>query len=166
MTKKILFIAVILLAVVSLKSQARGRITYGEHQKIEKVATLPDSIYYETEDGKHIDLGCMYTVFEICYVPIYTQEEPILVGFQGDTYYELDDEIKATIKEDIKVDDLESLNKMPFWDSWGGKLLVAGILIIVFLYYYFKKNKDEEEEQEEAPAETTEENKEDKKPEE
>lgn len=73
------------------------------------------------------------------------------MGFVGDTYYDLDDEIKEVIKEDIKSDDLESLNKMPFWDSWGGKLAILGVIVIIIAYNMFKNrgNDDEEEKPEE-----------------
>lgn len=158
MTKKILFITALLLAIVSIESQARVRITVGEHQKIEKVANLPDSTYYEVEEGKFIDLGCLYTVYEVAGIPVYTVEKEQLVGFVGDTYYDLDDEIKEVIKEDIKSDDLESLNKMPFWDSWGGKLAILGVIVIIIAYNMFKNrgNDDEEEEKPEEEQKTEE----------
>lgn len=153
MTKKILFIAALLLAIVSVESQAKGRITVGKHQKIEKVADLPDSTYYEVEEGKFIDLGCIYTVYEVAGIPVYTVEKEQLVGFVGDTYYDLDDEIKEIIKQDIKVDDLESLNKMPFWDSWGGKLTILPIIAIIIGYNMFRNRGKDEEEEEEKPEE-------------
>lgn len=153
MTKKIVFIAALLLAVVSIESQARARITVGKHQKIEKVADLPDSTYYEVEEGKFIDLGCIYTVYEVAGIPVYTVEEEQLVGFVGDTYYDLDDEIKGIIKQDIKADDLESLNKMPFWDSWGGKLVILGVVVIIVAYNMLRNRGKDEEEEEEKPTE-------------
>lgn len=153
MVKRILFIAALLLTVVSFQSQARGRITVGEHQKIEKVATLPDSTYYQSESGKHFDLGCMYTVYEICRIPVYIKEEGVLVGFEGDTYYDLDDEYKEAIKQDIQKEDLESLNKIPFWDRWGGKLILICVILVILAYTYFKnKGNDDEEEGTEETA--------------
>lgn len=154
MTKKVLFIATLLLAIVSLETQARIRITVGEHEKVKKVADLPDSTYYETKEGKFIDLGCLYTVYEVAGIPVYTVEKEKLVGFSGDTCYELDDEIKEVIKQDLKADDLEALNKMPFWDSWGGKLTIAGVIIIIIAYNMIKnRGKDDEEEEETQPEE-------------
>lgn len=152
MTKKILFTAALLLTIVSVESHARGRITVGKHQKIEKVADLPDSTYYEVEEGKFIDLGCIYTVYEVAGIPVYTVEKEQLVGFVGDTYYDLDDEIKEIIKQDIKSDDLESLNKMPFWDSWGGKLVFLAVIAIIIAYNMFR-NRGKDDEEEEKPEE-------------
>lgn len=147
MVKKVLFITALLLSIVSFQSQARGRITVGEHQKIEQVAILPDSAYYTTDNGKHINLGCMYTVFEICGIPVYVKEEGQIVGFEGDTYYEMDDEMVEVIKQDIQVEDLESFNKIPFWDRWGGKLTLIGIVLIILAFTYFRnKGKEDEEE--------------------
>lgn len=63
----------------------------------------------------------------------------------------MDDLIKKHL-QDIKSDDLESLNKMPFWDSWGGKLTFLGVIAIIIAYNMFRnrgKNDDEEEKPEE-----------------
>lgn len=147
MVKKVLFITALLLSIVSIQSQARGRITVGEHQKIEQVAVLPDSAYYTADNGKHINLGCMYTVYEVCGIPVYVIEEGMIVGFEGDNYYEMDDEMTEVVKQDIQVEDLESFNKVPFWDRWGGKLTVAGIILIILAFTFFKnKGKEDDEE--------------------
>lgn len=160
MVKKVLFITTLLLSIVSFQSQARGHITYGEHQKIEQVAILPDSAYYTTDNGKHINLGCMYTVFEICGIPVYVKEEGQIVGFEGDTYYEMDDEMTEVVKQDIQVEDLESFNKIPFWDRWGGKLTLIGIVLVILAFTYFKnRGKDDEEEPKNEIAENKEETK-------
>lgn len=156
--KKFLFIAAILLTVAALETQARGiRIPVGEYQKIEKVAELPDSTYYQTQDGKFVDLGYMYTVYEIAFVPLWEVGEAKLVGFcsdDKDTYYDLDDDLTATIKQDLQVDSLDSYKKMPFWDAWGGKLI--GLVVVAIIIYGIipsKKKKDEEEEAEEEKKE-------------
>lgn len=152
--KKFMLIAMVLLTVAALETQARGiRIPVGEYQKIEKVAELPDSTYYQTEDGKFIDLGYMYTVYEIAFVPLWEVGEPRLVGFNSedkDTYYDLDDELVEVIKQDLKVEDLDGYKKMPFWDAWGGKLIgLAVIALIIYGIIPSKKKKNEEEEPEE-----------------
>lgn len=150
--RKILFLSVILLTVFAFETQARIRIPVGEYQKIEQVAELPDSAYYETKDGKHINLGYMYTVYEVAFVPLWTTDEGKIVGYEkeSDTYYDLDEEMISTIKEDIKVENLDSLKSMPFWDAWGGKLIVIGIIVIIIVTQLPGKKK--EEDADEVPA--------------
>lgn len=65
--------------IFATEAQARFRIPVGEHQKIVKVATLPDE--YQNDNDVHVDLGCMYTVFEIAYIPIWTVDKGEIVCF-------------------------------------------------------------------------------------
>lgn len=63
--------------------------------------------------------------------------------------YDLDEEMIAAIKEDIKVENLDSLKSMPFWDAWGGKLIVIGIIVIIIITQLPGKKKKEETREEE-----------------
>lgn len=95
--KRILFILIVMAAFFTTEAQAR-RIPVGEHQKITKVATLPEE--YETNDGLHVDLGCMYTVFEIAYIPVWTVDKGEIVCFTEQdkgSYYVIDPETLSSI---------------------------------------------------------------------
>lgn len=143
--KRILFILMAMVAFFATEAQARFRIPVGEHQKIEKVATLPDE--YKTESGLHVDLGCMYTVFEIAYIPVWTVEKGELVCFtekDKDSYYEIDPETLSSIKTDLKIEDLNSLISLPFWDAWGGKIIVILIILLIIIYRKGKKRMNEQ----------------------
>lgn len=144
--KKILLLTAIFLAASVVTSQARIRIPVGEHQKIAPVLELPDSAYYRTDAGYQLNVGHMYTVYEVAYIPLWTTEKGQLVGFtaqEPNTYYELDDEMLEWIAEDTGVEEFDTLKTLPFWDAWGGKLTAVAIVIV--LIYYFRNNKDEEE---------------------
>lgn len=129
----------VLGAVFLLSSQsafARGlKIPFGNHVVLTKVADLPDTEDYKTQDGNYIDLATMYEEFNIAYIlPLYVQKEPCLVGYsgKGDSYYELTDEQLATILKDNNLDG-EKLNKVGFYNRYGGKA-VALILIAIIIY--------------------------------
>lgn len=146
--KKILLLTAIFLAAFVATSQARIRIPVGEHQKIAPALELPDSAYYQTEAGYQLHVGHMYTVYEIAYIPLWTTEKGLLVGFTAEepnTYYELSDEMLGWIAEDTGVEAFDSLKTIPFWDAWGGKL--TGAAIVVGLIFYFRNNKEDEAEQ-------------------
>ena len=81
MKKILLFFTILTAALCSQPAQAKPRIpvTYGDHEKIEKVAELPDE--FTTDNGVKLALGHKYTVFELAFVPIWTTNKGKLVGF-------------------------------------------------------------------------------------
>lgn len=150
--KRILFILIVMAAFFTTEAQAR-RIPVGEHQKITKVATLPEE--YETNDGLHVDLGCMYTVFEIAYIPVWTVDKGEIVCFTEQdkgSYYVIDPETLSSIKADLYLDDLNSLIHIPFWDAYGGKLVVILIILLIIIYRKGKKRMKREEQAQNAES--------------
>lgn len=148
--KKILLLSILLLGAVC-SSQARG-IPVGTYEKTVTVLELPDSAYYRTEAENYIDLGYTYKVFQIAHIPVWTVERGGLVGYteaEPDTNYQLDDEILEWIREDTGIDDLKSLQRIPFWDAWGGKLLVLALVAGYLLYNRLVGKKEETEQPEE-----------------
>ena len=129
MKKILLFFTILTAALCSQPAQAKPRIpvTYGDHEKIEKVAELPDG--FTTDNGVKLALGHKYTVFELAFVPIWTTNKGKLVGFDPNddqNYYDIDAYIntgegRAAILEAAGVKDISELHKIPFWDAWGGK---------------------------------------------
>ena len=75
---------------------ARGvKIPFGDREVLNKVADLPDTEEYKTDNGNYIDLGTIHQEFNIAYIlPLYIEQEPRLVGYceKEDTYYELTEE--------------------------------------------------------------------------
>ncbi len=156
--KKTLLLALLFATAVVATSQARIRIPVGQYQKIEPVLELPEEDWYRTEDGRKVDLGHMYTVYQIAYVPVWTIEKGKLVGYtkeDPDTYYDLDESMLERISGDTGIENFDELRTMPFWDAWGGKL-VALAVIAAIVYYFCSKNDDDESEavpEAEKPAE-------------
>lgn len=144
-----------ILCTQSVEAKARIRLPYGEYEKIEKVAELPED--FTTDDGVQLSLGHKYTVFQIAYVPLWTTDKGTLVGFDpanADTYYGFDsvldnEEGRQAILSTAGVAELTELHKIPFWDAWGGKLV--GLLVVaLILYGIFGREKKSEEETAEA----------------
>jgi len=153
--KKFLLL-MLLLAGTVFTSQARLRIPIGQYEKTRMVAELPDSAYYQNETGNYVDLGYTYTVFQIAGIPVWTTDKGGLVGYteaEPDTNYLLDEEMLGWIREDIGVDDLTVYRQMPFWDKWGGKLVVLLLIVCYLLYRRFFGNEEPETEEEPKPAE-------------
>ena len=143
-----LLLALLFATAVVATSQARIRIPVGQYQKIEPVLELPEEDWYRTDEGHKVDLGHMYTVYQIAYVPVWTIEKGKLVGYtkeDPDTYYDLDESMLERISGDTGIENFDELRTMPFWDAWGGKL-VALAVIAAIVYYFCSKNDDDESE--------------------
>lgn len=113
------------------KSEAKGLIVYGTSDKMEKVADLPDGEDYQTTEGQNFDMGIKYSVFHIFWVPLWVTEEAKPCGYiDNDNYVELTDEDVKSITETNKID-MAGKIKASFWNSYGGKLILALILVVI-----------------------------------
>lgn len=154
--KKFLFVLVAFITIFMTSAEAR-RIKINVPANIPKVATLPDSSYYKTDDGSHLDLG--YIVKDGSRVLVLFSES------KPDTYYDIPDDFIEALQKDLNVEDLTSLIPEPsFWDKWGGSILIYGFgaLIVIGIISYLKdfifgilglgkKKKEEEDEEDNDP---------------
>lgn len=150
--KKFLFVLVAFITIFMTSAEAR-RIKINVPANIPKVATLPDSSYYKTDDGSHLDLGYIKKDGSRVLV-LFSESKP-------DTYYDIPDDFIEALQKDLNVEDLTSLIPEPsFWDKWGGSILIYGFgaLIVIGIISYLKdfifgilglgKKKKEEEDEE------------------
>ena len=150
--KKLLFVLVAFITIFMTSAEAR-RIKINVPANIPKVATLPDSSYYKTDDGSHLDLGYIEKDGSRVLV-LFSESKP-------DTYYDIPDDFIEALQKDLNVEDLTSLIPEPsFWDKWGGSILIYGFgaLIVIGIISYLKdfifgilrlgKKKKEEEDEE------------------
>jgi len=147
---KKIFLFTLLLSAVCMAQQANARkgipigALYGSSEKIDKVADFPDNDSFKVADGKYIDLGVKYTVFTLFFVPVYTEKEPVLVGYQDDkTYYDIPQEQLNQLLTTYKLDRTK-LEKLSFWNAFGGKIVFVLIIIIIIWGLLPSKKKKEE----------------------
>ena len=150
--KKFLFILTVIACFFTSSAEARRvRINIPVDNSIPKVATLPDSSYYKTDEGSHLDLGYIEKDGKRTLV-LFSESKP-------DTYYDISDEYAEVIRKDLNVEELSTLiPDSTFWDKWGGSILFYGIaaLVAIGVISYLKdfifnllglsKKKEEEEE--------------------
>ena len=150
--KKFLFVLVAFITIFMTSAEAR-RIKINVPANIPKVATLPGSSYYKTDDGSHLDLGYIEKDGSRVLV-LFSESKP-------DTYYDIPNDFIEALQKDLNVEDLTSLIPEPsFWDKWGGSILIYGFgaLIVIGIISYLKdfifgilrlgKKKKEEEDEE------------------
>lgn len=153
--KNFLFILIAIAGLfMSNNAEARRTIRIPVDNSIPKVATLPDSSYYMTDEGVHLDLGYIEKDGKRILV-LFSESKP-------DTYYDISDEYAKAICQDLNVEEINSLIPKPsFWEKWGGKLLFYGfaVLVVIGILSYLKdficgllgivkKNKDSNEKEE------------------
>lgn len=121
--KKILFILTVIAGLLMSSNAEARRIRIPVSNDIPKVATLPDSSYYKTDEGTHLDLGYIKKDGKRTLV-LFSESKP-------DTYYDISDEYAEAIRQDLNIEELSSLIPEPtFWDKWGGSLLFYGFCCI------------------------------------
>lgn len=141
MNKKLLIFFSIFLFSMCLDASAQ--FVFGDH--VIKVLDLPNTPeYLEPSDQnfgspKYLDLGIAHKQF--CFVlPVWNYGEPEYVlyrekwpGEHGADYftYVLDDEQIATFHE---LYGIPLTPQIPFWDKWGGKLVLLLLLVLFFVW--------------------------------
>ena len=132
--KKFLFILTVITCFFASSVEARRvRFTIPVDNSIPKVVTLPDSSYYKTDEGSHLDLGYIEEDGKRTLV-LFSESKP-------DTYYDISDEYAEAICRDLNVEELDTLIPKPtFWDQWGGSILFYGIaaLVVIGVVSYLK----------------------------
>ena len=137
------FVLLTLLVATSASASAKGGIPilYSDGEEIEKVKDLPlrEEFMIIANDGRayHADLGILHEQFSLFYIPLinYGTERYVLytdqkIGEYDQTYWELSREEIAYLQSEIGG--IPSTPQLPFWDKWGGKLLLIGIIGIIF----------------------------------
>lgn len=112
----------------------------GEH--IAKVADFPDTPQFQTKDGQYVDPGYRYKQFKLFFVPVWNYGGK-WCGYVGNSERYLDlhkqqlDELAAAVGMT-----LPESPALPFWDSYGGKLVLLSVVMLVFLYGRYARDSD------------------------
>lgn len=149
--KRIFLLFAVVMAFGIHQAQAKIPVVYGTLEKINEVAPLPSD--YDDEDGSY-SLGYKYTMAHLFWVPLWqTDEGKVVAMFKGDdeTWIDIDEilrdsDAKEELLRDANISNLSELEQRPFWDAWGGKLVVAAILIVVLFGLFSKSQKNEKKE--------------------
>jgi DNA-directed RNA polymerase subunit RPC12/RpoP len=128
-------------AVFILAAQGASAINFSVGgEKIALIADLPNNDYYMTENMT-VDIGIIYEQFKLIVVPVINYNKRWCL-FSGSRYWELDKTTIDAIAAEAGVI-LPAGMTLPFWDAWGGKLLLLAIFGAGVLLVLHEKNKDE-----------------------
>lgn len=102
------------------------------NEKIIKVSDFPDTEDFRAQDGGLIDAGYIYKQFRIFWVPVWNYDGR-WCGLTRDAakYYEIDKPTLDAIAKEAGIS-LPEEPSLPFWDAYGGKLVVGiGLLTLL-----------------------------------
>lgn len=127
-------LAIVILVTTSNFSFAKAKIPIGVREVLNKVYDLPNTDEFKLENGNYLDLATLHKEFNIAYIlPLYITEEPKLVGYNEKTeeFFDIPENELNAILASQKLSK-ESINQLPFYTKFGGKLvavLIIGLLI-------------------------------------
>lgn len=144
--------ALLISAFSSSDAQAaKIPIFYGTKEKIVKIHDLPKTNDYEIRGGRHFDLGYMYKSYELMWIPLHASEGKVVGFIDSNNYVRLSNSDIQWIVKENKIQNLDSIATIPFWDSWGGKLIVAIIVILIIVSFVRKGDSSVDEQSGDNP---------------
>lgn len=138
------FIAICLLFATAIDTQARARIPVGDMEALNKSADLPDTEEFMIDEGQYADVGTLYNVFTVAFVPLWVTKEPKLVMYneKDGKYLELPDAEMDKILKDNKLEK-DKLLSLGFFVRFGGKLIALALLALIIYGMIPSKKKKE-----------------------
>ncbi|NHN25593.1 hypothetical protein FIA58_007880 [Flavobacterium jejuense] len=141
--KHVLLFGLLIFGVTN--SFGRAKIPFGKKEVINIVSELPDNEMYETSEGskEYLELATLHEEFNIAWIlPLWITQDPKLVLYNEklETYYEVpEEEIAAILKENNITK--EDVLKVPFYNKYGGKIIVL-LLVAGIIWSYVGKKED------------------------
>ena len=112
-------------------------------ETIIKVADFPDAPSFQTSDGHYFDAGAIYKQVQIFFLPLWSYDVRWAGYIDEESYVELNKSelnglaLLASITLPPEIE-------LPFWDRWGGKLVLALLLAVIVLWTVLKVRSDED----------------------
>ena len=113
-------------------------------EKIIKLVDFPDTDVFQTTDGRYFDAGAIYSQFSVMFVPIWNYNVRWTGYISEYLYAEVNKEDLIRFARVAQVS-LPPEVKLPFWDSYGGKLLLVCICGVFVLWVWSDAGEKEEE---------------------
>ena len=112
-------------------------------EKTVKVSGFPQTEDYKTKEGIHVDAGCIYKQLRIFWIPVWNYDVRWCGYIESpDKYYIFSKSELDGIAHAAGIT-LPIYPTLPFWDSYGGKLIFFIILIVVAMLYLGRETEKE-----------------------
>ena len=124
---------------------AKIPLFWEEGEKIVKIADFPDTAQYRSSDGHNFDAGLIFKHFSLFSVPLWVWDVR-WCGYISDTLYMEFDTVELSTYARAAGVTLPPAPPVPFWDEWGGKLTVIGLLAVVLGWGWYAVRREEKAE--------------------
>lgn len=127
-------------------------IIYSNNEHVIKVVEFPDIAELKNEKG-YVDAGYRFTTFALFFIPIWNYDGQWCFYIDGDTYVPSTRSDLEIIANACNVQLGSSSPSLPFWYSYGGKLIffLAGIFFVIYKSEQSGSGKSEQSESGEIP---------------
>lgn len=112
------------------------------------VYDLPNTDEHKTETGQYINLGVLYKISDVVWMPVWVTSDPVIVGLTGndsDMYYDIDPQLKNEILAKFKLKEEDLVSKLSFWDKYLGLVVLIEAFILYIVYNMLTGSNEEEE---------------------
>jgi DNA-directed RNA polymerase subunit RPC12/RpoP len=133
-------LAAAILILLALPAHAAPVFFTWGGETIVKAVELPDTPDFQRPDGAYIDIGYRYQQVTFFFIPLWNYNEKLCGYIGSDSEYLDGDEAEISALAAEAQVQLPAGITLPFWDSVGGKLLVAAIVLL----YIAVKRRDSE----------------------
>ena len=98
-----------------------------------KISDFPDTQAFQTPEGDFVDAGAIYKQITIFFLPLWNYDVHWTGYINSETYIELS---RADLEELAHLAQISLPQDLvlPFWDRYGGKLVLSLLLLVVLLY--------------------------------
>lgn len=128
-----------LLFSLLISMEAKADIIYSNGETFIKVLDLPKE--YEMEYNEriyHADLGIRFHQFSLFWIPLfnYGEKKYVYLNERKDdyVYIELTSDDVNELQDIYGSSIVPSSPELPFWDEWGGKIVLFLILLVWYGY--------------------------------
>ena len=125
---------------IEAKSSFPVFFSWGE-ETIVKIADFPDTPDFQTKDENYFDAGVIYKQITIFFLPLWNYDVRWTGYIDSDYYVELSPEEMQDFAVVAEVS-LSQAPALPFWDRYGGKLILLVLLAVLLLVAVASKSDD------------------------
>ena len=137
---------------IEAKSSFPVFFSWGE-ETIVKIADFPDTPDFQTKDENYFDAGVIYKQITIFFLPLWNYDVRWTGYIDSDYYVELSPEEMQDFAVELSPEEMQdfavvaevSLSQapaLPFWDRYGGKLILLVLLAVLLLVAVASKSDD------------------------